>query len=379
MRKSGHPLPPRAGGDPAGARRSLGLGGLVLVAGAAWVAWQLRPLLAAVAAAVLLASALEPVVARASRLRLGRWAVGRGAAAFAALGALAGLAALVAALLVPALGREIRDAAEWIPSAIDVVRRQVERWEQELGGPGSPWLAALQEQGARLAADAGRAAGALLLRLVTNVLNLLSLFVVPVGAYYLMADGPGLKAFLLRHLQARQRARAEEILDVAARSLSLYVRGQTMVCLAAAVLYSLLFAVLGLPNPLLLGSLAGVAEAVPLLGATASALLVGLAGMTVDLSRALLAVAAYLVVANTLVNYALAPRLLSSHLDMHPFVILLAVLAGSALGGLVGALLALPAAVVAQSLAARTANGVAAAGAAAASAAAGRVEPGGRA
>lgn len=342
----------RPGAAPGG-RRALGLGGVLLIVAAAWLAWQLAAVLAVVAGAALLAAALEPVVSWLTRLSVGRRSLGRSPAALLTVAALLGLVVLAVTLVVPTLARETREAAAWLPRAYESVQRQIAAWQTGLGGPDSQWVTLLHDEGGRLLADAGRAFGAFLLRMTTNFVNLLGLFVIPVGAYYFLADGPELKAILLRYVAPQHRVQVAEIVDLATRSLSAYIRGQSSVCLAAAALNCILFAILGLPNPVLLGTLAGLAEAVPFLGATVVAVLVGLAGMTDGVGRALLAVGVYVAASNTFVNYIIAPRLLSRQLEMHPFVVVLAVLAGTTLGGVAGALLALPVAVVGQSLAAR--------------------------
>jgi len=54
------------------------------------------------------------------------------------------------------------------------------------------------------------------------------------------------------------------------------------------------------------------------------------------------AVLAAYVVLNQVNNYLINPRLMSARLELHPFIVILSVLAGSALGGFLGAVLALP-------------------------------------
>ncbi len=331
----------------------MGLGTLVLLVAAVWLATRIGEVLTAVVGAAFLAAALEPAVAWGSRLRLGARTLGRTRAALLAVLLLVASCGVVAALLVPILVREAREAAAWLPGALEVVRQHAARLEERLGGAESQWVALLREEGGRVAGDLGRAAGAYLFRLTTNALGLLSLVIIPVGSYYLLADGPALQALFLRHFATRHRGRVAEVLTVVWHSLSLYIRGQTAVCLAGAILYSALFAVVGLPNPILLGALAGAAEAVPFFGSLGAAALVAVAGLADGPGRALIGVGVYLAVGNTFMNYVLSPRLLSARLDIHPFVVMLATLTGASLGGFLGALLALPTAVVLQSLAAR--------------------------
>ena len=76
-------------------------------------------------------------------------------------------------------------------------------------------------------------------------------------------------------------------------------------------------------------------------------------GLAHDPMTALFGLGYYMIIGNQLANYVITPRLMSHNLDVHPFVIILAVLVGSSLGGAVGALVALPTAVVLQTLVGR--------------------------
>ena len=330
-----------------------GLGTLLLVVACVWLLYEIRVVVGAVLGAAILAAALDPPVRRLQALRVAGRSLGRRVASALTVVTLVTILLVLAGLLVPVLVREGQEAAEWLPGAVESVRGQFDRLEATLGGPGSQGSAILHDETSKLMGQVGRTLGTFLIRLTTNLLNILSLLLLPIGAYYLLADGPELRDLVLRHVPPRRRQSAGEMLGIVHRSLSLYVRGQTAVCATAAVLYSLLFWLLGLPNPVLLGTIAGVAEAIPFLGATLTTIVVALAGLSLDPVRAAFAVAFYFVVANSVVNYFLAPRFLSRHLEIHPFLVMLASLAGAALGGFLGALLALPTVVVLQSVATR--------------------------
>jgi predicted PurR-regulated permease PerM len=131
------------------------------------------------------------------------------------------------------------------------------------------------------------------------------------------------------------------LLAEADRSLETYVRGQALVILVASVLAVLLFTVLGIRYSLALGLLAGLAEAVPFLGSISVVGALALVCSDRGIQHILVAVLAY-VALNQVNNYLISPRLMSAQLSLHPFVVILAVLAGTSLGGILGAVLALP-------------------------------------
>ncbi len=99
---------------------------------------------------------------------------------------------------------------------------------------------------------------------------------------------------------------------------------------------------LGLPNPALLGVVAGLCEIVPMVGpflAFAPAVLVALAA--VDPTRALMVVA-YALVIQQIESNALVPRVMGHTVGVSPLTVMLGILIGGALAGLPGAFLAVP-------------------------------------
>jgi predicted PurR-regulated permease PerM len=183
-----------------------------------------------------------------------------------------------------------------------------------------------------------------------NILQLVVLLVIPIGAYYVLTDGGNLRRQLLLGLPPAWRPRVTMLIEASTDSLSRYVRGQTAVCFVTGILHSIGFAITGLPFWLIIGIMAGLAEAVPFLGSLVVVVTVAIVGLADSPRTAFFALFYYIVIGNQVANYLITPRLMSARLDVHPFVIILAALVGSSLGGPVGALIALPTAVVVQSV-----------------------------
>ena len=309
----------------------------------------MRTVLVVLVGSVLLAALLDPAVTRLSAVRLGPRALGRRAAAAAVV--VLGVAVLATAfvLLAPALWGEGTRLASNLPGYVAAARQKL------LGLLGDPRLlppgaaAGVEAEVNRLLAEGGRQAAGWAVSFAANLLQVLGYAVVPLGAYYILADGARLRLDGLAAVPPGWRPWARAFLDDSARSLAAYVRGQSAVCAAAAVLYSILFSVLGLPYGIALGVIAGLAEAVPFLGSLVAAVVIGVTGLASSGAVALRGLAGY-VVGNQLINFLLTPRIMSKELDLHPFYVILAALAGASLGGPGGALLALPAAAVAQTL-----------------------------
>ncbi len=128
-----------------------------------------------------------------------------------------------------------------------------------------------------------------------------------------------------------------------------FLRGQLLMGILLAVITTVVATVLGLPNALALGLLAGVMEFIPSIGpviAAVPAVLIALfQGSTyLPLSNfwfAVLVLGVYLVI-QQVENNVLLPRILGQSLNLHPLVVLVAVIAGGSLAGVLGFLVAAP-------------------------------------
>jgi predicted PurR-regulated permease PerM len=346
------PAPPPA--RPRGAHWSwnaLSLGGLVAIATLLYIVYRIREVVLVLIGAIFLAYVLEPLVARVARLPLpGDRRFGRKTAA----GIVILLAAIAVGLtlywILPILWVQLQRLGGELPNYY----RTIEDWlltmeaRRGLGFPPEVWTAIQQEWHdlvERSASGAGQAA----FRLVDSMGSLLGLLVVPIGAFYILADGGSLTHGFVEGLPASWRPMARMLLVEADRSLATYVRGQTLVVLVCGTLAALLFTLIGVRYSLALGALAGIAEADPFLGSVAVVFALVIDQTSLGLSEIVIAVGAY-VALNQVNNYVINPRLMSARLELHPFIVILAVLAGSALGGFLGAVLALPVAALVVAL-----------------------------
>jgi predicted PurR-regulated permease PerM len=180
------------------------------------------------------------------------------------------------------------------------------------------------------------------------VFNALSLVVImPVVAFYLLRDWDRIVAhidgLLPRDGADTIREQVREIDD----RLSGFVRGQASVCLALGTWYAVGLTLVGLDFGLLVGIGAGLISFVPYLG-TGLGLIVGL-GLAVaqyDTWLPIGLVAAVFVSGQMLEGYVLTPRMVGERVGLHPVWVLFALMAGGALLGFTGVLLAVPAAAV---------------------------------
>lgn len=115
-----------------------------------------------------------------------------------------------------------------------------------------------------------------------------------------------------------------------------------MQALIAGVSSYVVLLILGVPFRVPLAVLVGVFDLIPLVGATLAAVLVGIVTALVDFPTATIVWAIWAIVYQQVENNLIQPRIQPRAVDVQPFVVLVAVLFGSTVFGVIGALLAVP-------------------------------------
>lgn len=314
--------------------------------------WALRDIVVMVSLAVLLAVVLEPVVRFIAELPLPRGrTVPRSLAAAIVVLTLVVVAGWMLSLVAPRMAAEMGRLAERIPDTVQVLLEEARSYAARhgLSDVVDPYIENLTANaGAHLQAlgvTAMQWAGGL----VGNLGQILQLLLLPVLAYYLLSEGRAVRESVSRFLPEGTRGWVGPTQRAVDRALRSYVRGQTMVCVILGVAVTAALALVGFPGATVLGGLAGLAEIVPFVGYWVAFITIGLIGFSVDAATAFTGMILYTGL-NMINSYLVLPRVMGQHLKLHPFVIIVSVLAGGTLLGPVGVLLALPGAAVVQAL-----------------------------
>ena len=322
------------------------------IAIAAWLAWTLRDLVMLIGFSALLAYALDPLVDLVERVPLpGRRALPRGVAAGLVVVAIVLVAAWSLAGAVPQLVRDIKRFVEAAPGALARLEEDARRFVDSRGWSGLLGTGTGESSGfaSSLLRTAQDWSVSLLRGLFGNLGQLVGLVLLPLLAFYLLAQGEAVRSSAMQFVPQDLRPQAARVLRAIDPALRAYVRGQSLVCLITGAAVALALHLLGFPVPLLLGVTAGIAEVVPFLGFWIAALVIALAGFATSPGLALAGLGAYLIV-NQLMGFLITPRLLAREVKMHPFVVTVSILGGGALLGPAGGILALPAAAMAQAV-----------------------------
>ena len=311
--------------------------------------WALRGVAMLVAFALLIAYVLDPAVSALARLPILRGRrLPRPFAALVVIAVLVGLMGWVTAAMIPRFGHELAGFVQRLPAQLEALVNEVRLRAGTTGwGAGiAATIEALQVNARALLPQAAsfvlKGIGGLFARFD----QLLGLAVLPVLTFYLLADAERVRESMLRFLPEELRKSIDDAGGSVHRALQSYVRGQALVCLAMGTATGTLLAIAGVPNALFLGTLAAIAEILPFLGALVVVLAITLSGLSVDPWRAVIGVAIY-TTNNWLLSTFVTPRVMERYLKLHPFAVIVSVLAGAQLLGPPGAILALPAAAMA--------------------------------
>ncbi|HVU91569.1 MAG TPA: AI-2E family transporter [Jatrophihabitans sp.] len=192
-------------------------------------------------------------------------------------------------------------------------------------------------------AELGKTAVGGLFDVSLSVINaLVSVVVVFVLTVYFLADLPRIKRVLYSLAPASRRARVSKIGDEITRRVGGYVVGAALTALIAATVTFILLLAVGLGEFALPLALAvALLDLVPLVGSVIGAALVTLVGFATSLPVGVACLITYLIY-EPIEGYVIYPRFMRSSVQVPEYVTIMAVLVGGTVGGIVGALLALP-------------------------------------
>lgn len=160
--------------------------------------------------------------------------------------------------------------------------------------------------------------------------------------FFFLKDGPQMWEFVLRPFRGEHYLRARRIGDKTVGVLGSYVRGTATVALVDAVGILIGLLILGVPLAIPLSVLVFLLAFIPIVGATLAGIVAALVALVANGWVNALLVVGVVVLVNQLEGNFLQPVLMGRSMKLHAFVILVALTIGTVLGGIVGAVLAVP-------------------------------------
>ncbi|WP_306189851.1 MULTISPECIES: AI-2E family transporter [unclassified Streptomyces] len=301
-----------------------------------WAFHQVTGLLINILIAFFLALALEPAVsrmaARGMRRGLATFLVFLGLAI-----ATAGFVTLLGSMLAGQIIKMVEGFPEYLDSVINWVNAtfhtDLRRVDVQEGLLHSDWLRKYAQNSAAGVLDVSAQVLGGLFRLLT----------VALFSFYFAADGPRLRRTICSVLPPARQAEVLRAWEIAVDKTGGYLYSRGLMALISGIAHYILLESLGVPYAPVLGVWVGlVSQFIPTIGTYLAGALPMLIAFTVDPWYAVW-VLGFVVIYQQFENYVLQPKLTSKTVDIHPAVAFGSVIAGTALLGAVGALIAIPA------------------------------------
>ena len=174
------------------------------------------------------------------------------------------------------------------------------------------------------------------------IFALFDIFTIALFTFYLVAEGPKFRRTLCSLLPPREQRRVLEVWDIGTAKTGGYILSRLILVVIAFVVHWLAFELIGVRFAAVLAIWVGLlSQFVPVIGTYVAAVLPVLIALA-DRPITALWVVIFMVIWQQFENYLIAPRVTAQTLEVHPAVAFGSVIAGTALLGPVGALLALP-------------------------------------
>jgi predicted PurR-regulated permease PerM len=321
---------------------------LAVTVGLGFLVYLLAPVLTPFLAAALLAYLGDPLVDRMEARGMPRTLAVT--LVFVLLFTVLTLAVL---LLLPAIGHQLEALVQRLPGYLDRVQNTLGPWLQQNLGievTALDWSllkSALQQHWAQVGGVAKGVLSWVSQSGMALAAWLANLVLIPVVTFYLLRDWDHLVGKLQVLLPRKWEATTVRLVTESDTVLGAFLRGQLIVMLCLALVYSVGLWWVGLELALIIGLVAGLVSFVPYLGFILGILMAGIAAlMQFHELYYLLLVAAVFGVGQALEGMLLTPLLVGDKIGLHPVAVIFAVMAGGQLFGFVGVLLALPVAAV---------------------------------
>jgi len=310
-----------------------------------WVLYLVRDVLLLVYVSGLLAVGFSPVVRWLERRHLAgrrRRRVPRTAAILLLYLGLLGIVAGIMAVVLPPLVRQTQALWGNLPQYADLVQTTLGRyglvgaewtWSEFVKSLPNPTLAVGEVLGALQSA-------------IGIVGGIVTVLVLP---FYLLTESKALQAGFLKLFRTDRRPQVARVTQEVTVKVGAWLGGQILLAFIIGTTAAIGLWLLGVPYFYVLALLAGVGEMIPVIGPIFAAVPAVLVGFTVSVHTGLF-VALYFSIQQFVENHFLVPRMMERQVGVSAATVIVALLIGTKLFGIVGALLAVPSAAIVQVL-----------------------------
>ena len=304
--------------------------------------YLIRKLLVLVLVAAFLSVGLDPAVRK-----LQSWGLRRGVAVAAILLSVVLVLVGFLAAIMPPLVEQVTEFATNLPDYVRQLAERNPRIEQYVTDKD---IAARLEKATssipgNIAGSIGGVVG-VAGSVVASIFNTVTVIVLTV---YFSLSLDRIHQGSLKLVARSKRQRAEELIDPILTKIGAYIAGNVAISVIAGITAFIFLIVAGVPFPVALALWVAIADLIPLVGATLGAVPAVIVAFFVSLPVGI-ATLIYFFAYQQIENYVIAPRVMTKAVDLSPAAVLLSALIGASLLGVVGVLMAVPAAAATKML-----------------------------
>jgi predicted PurR-regulated permease PerM len=301
---------------------------------------QVRSTLLLFGIAVFLAVALGPAVDFFSRGRLPR-----AAAILLVYVLIFAVFAGVLSLIVPPVVNGATDLSQDVPGYVDDLRNNKTLRDFDNKYKITPKL---KKEAQKLPDKLGDAAGALQSIAAGVVNTAFQVLTILTMTFFLLLDGRRIARFLVTRFGRHREERLRSVLERIYKSTSGYVAGALTITSINGVLTFIVLSILGVPFAVPLAVMMSFFGLIPLVGATIGGVLILVVTLFTDFPSATIIYGLFLILYQQVENNVLQPFIFKRTVNVPPLAVIVAILAGSSVLGVVGALVAIPIAAALQ-------------------------------
>ena len=305
---------------------------------ACYLAWLIRGALVLLYVSALFAVVLTPVVRAISNVHIGRNQPFKGTAVFLLLLVVAAALTAFAGLALPPVVRDLHGFAQEMPARMPVLLDKLKH---------IPFAQSLDtaDLSSRLENVVSQSATYLLLSISDWAGKLFDIVMGFILTIYFILEGDHAYRWFLSFFPPERRKRLDATLQRAEIRMGKWLLGQGSLMLILGVLSTIVYLSFGVRYAYALGVLTGLLNIIPVLGAAMSIALALLVA-AIDSWGAVVGIAVFYVIYLQIENSILTPRIMKNRVGLPSLAILVALLLGSALAGIVGAMVSVPTAVL---------------------------------
>ena len=168
------------------------------------------------------------------------------------------------------------------------------------------------------------------------------LIIVPLLSIFFLKDGRAFSDFLLSTIQSRpQREFLENVLNDLNRMLAHFIRAQLTLAALSLIVYSGVLWIMGVQYFLVLGTIGGLLEFIPVVGPLAAGLIIISVALLTSYQH-WIALLVFLLVWRGIQDYVSSPRIMGDSMELHPLAAIFGVMAGGEVAGILGIYLSIP-------------------------------------